>query len=363
VSYRAYPEFPPDNELPTSLDGGSFTWRGADVGITATGFQVYSTGVFFTLIALSRGTSLQKEDPLDSWAGEREAYGEPDERPAGSLRLGARDARMISHNAGLVQHRLHVDSWTPFPPDGDLVFYLEWLAEGIGYSEFCVPRSAAAKAVVLWPADFLADRARRHRGLTPSFLVHVEPWAEGSDLMRLRLVQQGPSSIDHLDSLTLHIYNDDSYWPDERNVVANGHNYDDVRNQVWAPYRFTPGSGPGEARADVNGREVAYEALLPAGEELAFQLEPTRPGTWTGSMTQEEWQRQRGNVIRLGITPAHAEHGTWHGLLAEIKVIPGKARSTFLGHSGSRNVPPGGLVLDSHSLAHNSEGDGSEGRS
>ena len=45
-----------------------------------------------------------------------------------------------------------------------------------------------------------------------------------------------------LDSLTLHIYNDDSYWPDERNVLANGHNYDDVRNQVWAPYRFTPGN-------------------------------------------------------------------------------------------------------------------------
>ena len=104
------------------------------------------------------------------------------------------------------------------------------------------------------------------------------------------------------------------------------------------------GTGPGEARADVNGREVAYEVPLPAGEGLVFQLEPTRPGTWTGGMTQEEWQRQRGNVIRLGITPAHGEHGAWHGLLAKIKVVPGKARSTFLGHAGSRDVPPSGLV-------------------
>jgi hypothetical protein len=344
VSDRVYPEFPPDNELPASLDGGSFTWRGADVGVTATGFQVYSTGVFFTLIALSKGTSLQKEDPLDSWAGEREAYGEPDERPPGSLKLGARDARTISQSGGSGQYRLYVDSWTPFPPDGDLVFYLEWPAEGIEYSEFRVPRSAAAQAVALWPPDLLADRARRHRELAPSFLVHVEPWAEGSDLMRLSLAQQGPSSIDHLDSLTLHIYNDDSYWPDERNVLANGRNYDDVRNQVWAPYRFTPGTGPGEARADVNGREVAYEVPLPAGEELVFQLEPTRPGTWTGGMTQEEWQRQRGNVIRLGITAAHGEHGAWQGLLAKIKVVPGKARSTFLGQPGSRDVPPSGLV-------------------
>jgi len=155
------PEFPPDNELPASLDGGPFTWRGADVGVTATAFRVYSTGVFFTLIALSRGTSLQKEDPLDSWAGERGAYGEADERPAGSLRLGARDAHMISHSAAHTEHRLHIDCWTPFPSDGDLVFYLEWPAEGIDYSEFRVPRSAAARAIILWPPDSLAERHRR----------------------------------------------------------------------------------------------------------------------------------------------------------------------------------------------------------
>ena len=46
---------------------------------------------------------------------------------------------------------------------------------------------------------------------------------------------------------------------------------------MWAPYRFTPGTGPGEARADRHGREIAYQAPLPAGEELAFQLERTRP--------------------------------------------------------------------------------------
>jgi hypothetical protein len=147
------PEFPPDNELPASLDGGPFIWRGADVGVTATGFRIYSTGVFFTLIALSKGTSLQKEDPLDSWAGEGEAHGEPDERSAGSLRLGARGARMASHGASRMQQRLHVDSWTSFPPDGDLVFYLEWPAEGIEYSEFRVPRSAATKVVALWPPE------------------------------------------------------------------------------------------------------------------------------------------------------------------------------------------------------------------
>jgi hypothetical protein len=144
------PEFPPGNELPASLDGDPFTWRGCDVGVTATAFQVYSTGVFFTLIALTKERSLQKEDPLDSWAGDREAYGPADERPPGSLRLGARDTRMISHGSDHTGHRLRVDCWTPFPPDGDLVFYLEWSAEGLDYSEFRIPRRAAMRAVTLW---------------------------------------------------------------------------------------------------------------------------------------------------------------------------------------------------------------------
>ena len=55
------PEFPPDNELPTSLDVGPFIWRSTDVGITATGFLVYSTGVAFTLVALSKGVSLREK--------------------------------------------------------------------------------------------------------------------------------------------------------------------------------------------------------------------------------------------------------------------------------------------------------------
>jgi hypothetical protein len=145
------PDFPPDNELPAALDRGPFTWRGADVGVTATAFQVYSTGVCFTLIALSKGPSLHKEDPLDSRVRQSEPYCEADERPAGALRLGARNARMISHGTGSRDRRIQVDCWTPFPPDGDLVFYLEWPAEGIAYSEFRVPRSTATRAVTLWP--------------------------------------------------------------------------------------------------------------------------------------------------------------------------------------------------------------------
>jgi hypothetical protein len=253
---------------------------------------------------------------------------------AGSLKFGAQRVPVTFHSWSSGENRLKIEAWAPFPPDGDLVFYVEWLAEGIEYCEFHVPRGAAAEAVALWPPELLLERRRRHEELTPSFLVQVEPWAAGTDLMRLRVAQQGPPSIDHLDSLVLSICNDDSYWPDERNVAANGHNYEEVMNQVWAPYRFTPGTGPGEACADQHGREIAYEAPLPAGEELAFQLEPTRPGSWS-SLPQEEWQRQRGNAIRLAITSAHREHGKWH-LGARINVAPGVARSTIVSRSSSR---------------------------
>jgi hypothetical protein len=84
--------------------------------------------------------------------------------------------------------------------------------------------------------------------------------------MRLRVAQNGPPSIDHLDSLVLSICNDDSYWPDERNVAANGHNNEDVTNQVWAPYRFTPGTRPrpGPAPTLTDGRSPTRRRFQPA---------------------------------------------------------------------------------------------------
>jgi hypothetical protein len=52
-------------------------------------------------------------------------------------------------------------------------------------------------------------------------------------------------------------------------------------------------------------------------------------------MPPDEWQRQRGNAIRLAFTPAHHEHGKWH-LGAKINVAPGVARSTIVSRPGSR---------------------------
>lgn len=147
------PIFPPDNELPVALDVGPFVWRSAGVGITATGFLVYSTGVLFKLIALSKGVTLSAEDPLGQFAGDREHFGLMGEQPAGALQLGVRGVPVTSHSTNRNENRLNIEAWAPFLPEGDLVIYLEWPAVDIEYSEFRIPRSAAAKAIVLWPAE------------------------------------------------------------------------------------------------------------------------------------------------------------------------------------------------------------------
>ena len=133
------------------MDVGPFVWRSADVGITATSFLAYSTGVLSGLIALSKGAALSHEDPLRQFARDREHVGLSNEPPAGALRLGAHGVSVVSHRTSRNESRLSIEAWTPFLPDGDLVFYLEWPAGDIEYSEFRIPRSAAAKVIVLWP--------------------------------------------------------------------------------------------------------------------------------------------------------------------------------------------------------------------
>ena len=108
------PEFPPDNELPVPLNVGPFIWRSADVGITATGFLAYSTGVTFRLVALSKGVSLQDEDPI----AEASLVPFPHPRPAGSLRLGAQDVPVTVHMEVLVRIDSRSTPGLPSHPKG-----------------------------------------------------------------------------------------------------------------------------------------------------------------------------------------------------------------------------------------------------
>lgn len=174
-------------------------------------------------------------------------------------------------------------------------------------------------------AETLAEieRDRRHAELTPRFRVIVEPWNEGSETKRLRVMLLGPPGLDHLDALTARI-RDDHFRRGEGMLLAAGPSREEIKDHIWGPYMFTPGTGPDEARADRTGRVTAYDAELPVGEELPFQLEQTRPGRWMAGMSQEDWQRQRGTVVRLAIDAVHNQHGTWT-LPCEIEVRGGEA--------------------------------------
>jgi hypothetical protein len=155
------------------------------------------------------------------------------------------------------------------------------------------------------------ERGRRQSELTPRFRVRCEPWGAGNDQdLRLRVMLTGPPGLDRIDGLTVKI-RDDHFRRGENTPTAGGPAREQIKEQVWGPYRFRPGTGPDEARADSTGRVTAYDAELPIGEELPYFLERTRPPFWATSMSQEQWNAQRGPVIRLGLEAWHNDHGRW----------------------------------------------------
>jgi hypothetical protein len=155
------------------------------------------------------------------------------------------------------------------------------------------------------------EQDRRRSELTPRFRVRVEPWTAGNDQdLRLRVMLSGPAGLDRIDGLTVKV-RDDHFRRGEGTLTAGGPTREKIKAQVWGPYRFRPGTGPDNALADADGRVTAYEAELPVGEELPYLLERTRPPAWATSMTQEQWNEQRGPVIRIALEAWHADHGRW----------------------------------------------------
>jgi hypothetical protein len=155
------------------------------------------------------------------------------------------------------------------------------------------------------------EQDRRHSELTPRFRIRVEPWTAGDDSdLRLRVMLTGPTGLDHIDGLTVKIRND-HFRRGESTLTAGGPTREEITAHVWGPYRFRPGTGPDDARADDDGRVTIYDAELPIGEELPYFLERTRPPTWATSMSQEQWNEQRGPVIRMALEAWHNDHGRW----------------------------------------------------
>ena len=97
----------------------------------------------------------------------------------------------------------------------------------------------------------------------------------------------------------------------ESHHTAGGPTRGQIEDHILGPYRFTPGTAPGQARADPIRRVTDYDGVRPVGEELPFQLEPTQAGPWMDGTTQEDWKRQREATIRFAIRAHHVTHGAW----------------------------------------------------
>ena len=164
--------------------------------------------------------------------------------------------------------------------------------------------NAAAKTM----ADI--ERDRHHAELSPRFRVTCEPWGVGQDYKRLRVMLLGPIALDHLDTLTVRI-RDDQFRRREFSTLAGGPTPHQIGRQIWGPYRFSPFIGPDDARSDETGRITFYGTAIPVGEELMFQIEPTMPPQWATSTPREEWQRQRGTVIRLALDAQQTDLRPW----------------------------------------------------
>jgi len=161
---------------------------------------------------------------------------------------------------------------------------------------------SAAKSAIAASTAAALDMQRRHAELTPRFRVTCEQANPGAPALRLGVFLSGPPELERLDALTVTI-RDDHPWRGQGTPLAGGPTPEQVAAQIWGPYRFIPGTGPGAGNvrgipgADPTGRTTPTGGL-PVGEELPFFLEPTQPPSWS-KQPYEHWQRERGTVVRL----------------------------------------------------------------
>lgn len=120
----------------------------------------------------------------------------------------------------------------------------------------------------------------------------------------MTLTLRGPAALGPISQISLNI-EDDHTWRAGANPLPGGPTSEELAEQIWGPYRFVPGTGPGVNSlagvlgASRTGRDITVSRQLKIGDPIPFALEPTRPGRWMTGTTQEDWQRERGRVVRL----------------------------------------------------------------
>lgn len=185
---------------------------------------------------------------------------------------------------------------------------------------------------------------RRHNERCPRLRINcsrLNPESDSPDEhLRLTVALVGPPELDRLDRMTVTI-RDDRPGRQDGTQRPGGPSLDELRAQIWGPYRFVPGTGPGAdpsqgvLGADPAGRTTPT-AGMSVGEVLPFVLEPTPPPRWS-NQTADDWRREQGSVLRLAFECHDSGARPWK-LTAEIDTRD-PIRSRFplpaCDHSGS----------------------------
>jgi hypothetical protein len=106
-----------------------------------------------------------------------------------------------------------------------------------------------------------------------------------------------------------------------------------VPDQVWGPYRFVPGTGPGmgtrrQDGADAAGRRTRTVEEMPVGDAHLYALEHTPyPSTFFGDTA--EWRSQVGTIVKLRIDTSKAGWTPWVAV-GELETRPDVATTTEL---------------------------------
>jgi hypothetical protein len=157
------------------------------------------------------------------------------------------------------------------------------------------------------------EKERRHAEMRPRFRVTCEAPSPGIEQRRLRVKLAGPGELETLDELTVTI-RDGSHFR-LKPAPPPGQSSDSVRDQVWGPLHFVPGTGPGvTTRAGAVGADQAGRTTtstgMPVGEEHVFAVEETPPPPG-GSWNRDQWHAEVGATLRLRIESHKRDWDPW----------------------------------------------------
>src|SRR2546430_16121240 len=124
----------------------------------------------------------------------------------------------------------------------------------------------------------------------PRFRITCEPSNPGSPALRLGVFLSGPPELERLDALAVAI-RDDHPWRGQGTPLVGGPTSEQAAAQIWGPYRFIPGTGPGaDSARGIPGADRTSRAWL----GTARPTRQNRPGP-TSRPASRPRRAERGN--------------------------------------------------------------------